>query len=138
MEKTLKIQSMSDIVTNSSDETYMIDDYMWETFNGSHGAEIIAEERKRQMDIEGFSLTRDDHYNSPVEFLEAAIAYIQAAIDGCHDKEVGDKAKQSWPWNNSWFKPTKPKRDLEKAGALVAAAIDYIERNGYTREEQEV
>lgn len=133
MDRRLKIQSISDIVTNSSDETFMVDndynDYLWDTFFGSHGAELIANERVRQMKSEGFTLDRDDHYDGPVELLEAAMAYIQAAIDTWQAEEVSSRAKLLWPWADQWFKPGTTKRNLEKGGALVAAAIDYIERN---------
>ena len=36
--------------------------------------------------------------------------------------------RRLWPWNESWWKPTPDNRirDLEKAGALIAAEIDRL------------
>lgn len=32
------------------------------------------------------------------------------------------------PWSRAWFKPTQPRRDLVKAGALTLAEIERIDR----------
>jgi len=34
-----------------------------------------------------------------------------------------------WPWGSEWWKPSKdPIRDLVKAGALIAAEIDRLQK----------
>jgi hypothetical protein len=33
-----------------------------------------------------------------------------------------------WPWSQDWWKPTNPRRDLVKAGALIAAEIERLDR----------
>lgn len=33
-----------------------------------------------------------------------------------------------WPWGTQSFKPTNSIRDLTKAGALIAAEIDRLQR----------
>ncbi|TIM14496.1 MAG: hypothetical protein E5Y67_12520 [Mesorhizobium sp.] len=38
------------------------------------------------------------------------------------------KAPTRWPWDASWWKPTARRRDLVKAGALIAAEIERIDR----------
>lgn len=37
-----------------------------------------------------------------------------------------------WPrrWSPDWYKPTNAIRDLVKAGALIAAEIDRLQRKG--------
>ncbi|MEB3421767.1 hypothetical protein VK682_24660 [Salipiger manganoxidans] len=35
---------------------------------------------------------------------------------------------QLWPWDRKWWKPTTPRRDLVKAGALIVAEIERLDR----------
>ncbi len=53
----------------------------------------------------------------------AALSYIFHAIFPHVEGRVGPM--RWWPWGKSWWKPSDdPIRDLEKAGALIAAEID--------------
>ena len=36
--------------------------------------------------------------------------------------------KRYWPWDREWWKPTTQRRDLVKAGALILAEIERIDR----------
>jgi hypothetical protein len=98
------------------------------------GAWRITQERIRQIEEEGFGRFHDaDHENG--ELLEAAHCYMMAAqasyygtdnvsFDGFHP---GEYPSQYWPWHRKWWKPSEsPIRNLEKAGALVAAEIDRL------------
>jgi hypothetical protein len=89
------------------------------------GVELIAEERKRQMEQEGWNTDHDDdHYNEEL----AAAASCYARPDERGDK--GNGVPEYWPWDDKWWKPT-PKdrvRELVKAGALIAAEIDRLQR----------
>ena len=38
-----------------------------------------------------------------------------------------NEIKRTWPWEQESFKPTTDIRDLIKAGALIAAAIDRLQ-----------
>ncbi|GAG33310.1 unnamed protein product, partial [marine sediment metagenome] len=33
-----------------------------------------------------------------------------------------------WPWDPSWWKPTDERRNLEKAGALIVAELERLDR----------
>lgn len=77
--------------------------------------EMIAAERRRQIEIEGFTAEHDAKH-SHGELSQAAAAYALYA-EGC------EGWASTWPWNFSWWKPTTPLRDLTKAGALIAAEI---------------
>ena len=87
------------------------------------GAELIAEERLRQVDLEGYSLEHDISWNRPDQFLKAAVAYVLTAIGGRYSQT----ATSWWPkeWDPAMFKPKDFFRDLVRAGALIAAAIDW-------------
>ena len=43
---------------------------------------------------------------------------------------------RDWPWEPEAWKPTYPVRDLVKAGALIAAEIDRLERANALSEER--
>ncbi len=91
------------------------------------GAQLIADERERQISQEGFDDSNDDG-NNEGELLMGANAYLQSVL--APNKHPSMKRKfildMYWPrqWNPAWFKPTNDMRDLAKAGALIAAEMD--------------
>jgi len=100
------------------------------------GAERIAAERKRQIKEEGWKAEHDDAFTHS-ELVNAAICYAlregsrrqkYARADGVY-KTIID---HFWPWDIKYWKPTPDNRirELEKAGALIAAEIDRILRGG--------
>ena len=99
------------------------------------GIDLIAEERQRQISIEGYDRQHDAQHTVH-EFILAAGAYVSAACTD-HRKETGGQVpgvleykyigKTSWPWDEKTFKPTNSLKDLVKAGALIAAAIDRLQ-----------
>lgn len=83
-------------------------------------ARAVITERQRQVWVEGFTPKHDDKYKKG-ELELAAVAYALAAI--------GFTARQYWPWDHKWFKPHDVKRRLlVKAGALILAAIERLDR----------
>lgn len=87
----------------------------------SKALEDIAAERQRQIDVEGYTSAEDDGYvNGAV--AEAAAAYAMSAAGNSAD------AHATWPWKMASFKPTNPRRDLVKAGALIIAEIERLDR----------
>lgn len=97
-----------------------------------NGAELIAAERQRQIDAEGWTPEHDDEHVE-CEMLRAALCYAEAAgFDlGMEGSVTGDPplAPHRWPWDESWWKPYgEPVRNLVKAGALIAAEIDRLSR----------
>ena len=98
------------------------------------GAERIAAERQRQIDAEGWTPEHDAEH-ARRELACAARCYISAAdyagVTGrAMPATARDQAQAApWPWHESWWKPSiDPIRNLEKAGALIAAEIDRLER----------
>jgi hypothetical protein len=41
---------------------------------------------------------------------------------------VNSELLEIWPWNKSWWKPRNAIEDLTRAGALIAAEIDRLQR----------
>jgi hypothetical protein len=113
-----------------------------------HGLERIAAERKRQTEVEGWTQNHDDQHDNG-EMALAAVAYasplpvkVQGMVAsdsdcGCreaacpHTSPFGKKKWiDPWPWDAEWDKRKKHDRirQLEIAGALIAAEIDRLER----------
>lgn len=92
--------------------------------NQPSGTELITAERQRQMQVEGWSPEHDDEHTQG-EIGRAGIAYAFAA---CLPHAL--HAYDWWPWAREWFKPNPldRKRSLVKAGALIAAEIDRLNR----------
>lgn len=100
------------------------------------GIELIAEERQRQIEVEDYSQQHDSQHRTS-EFIYAAITYAESAKRGVISHEMGDDneieimvrkndLRHIFPWGDS-FKPSTDIRDLVKAGALIAAAIDKLQ-----------
>lgn len=84
------------------------------------GMEIIAAERRRQVEREGWTPDHDDEHGRG-ELAQAAAFYSSPA----HVRDDG-----LWPWERQWMKPTPSDRmrELAKAGALIAAEMDRLLR----------
>ena len=83
----------------------------------------LLAERLRQVDDEGWSPEHDDQHTFG-ELAAAAACY-------CHPEPCMDDTRGvpfSWPWDREWWKPTDRRRDLVKAGALILAEIERLDR----------
>lgn len=98
------------------------------------GAELIAAERQRQIETEGWTPEHDDIHDLD-ELAIAAACYALPQVYregylGIHDPEYGgDGSPRIWPWDGYWKPvPDDRIRELAKAGALIAAEIDRLGR----------
>jgi len=103
------------------------------------GVSLIADERMRQADAEGFNAAHDDKYG-PGTLAMAAIIYATCAASSPNTRaQLREYSRQGispnhWPWPPEFWKPgpddsTQSRiRELTKAGALIAAEIDYLRR----------
>ena len=94
------------------------------------GIERIGAERQRQIAQEGFT-TRHDKKKHPLDQLALA-ASCYALPEGMRNPISPQEPPLWWPWSRDWWKPSGNTRqgrirDLEKAGALIAAEIDRLE-----------
>lgn len=85
--------------------------------------EVLAE-RARQIRAEGWTPERDDAY----EGGELAIAAACYAQHGGVPNEDDAETPNDWPWSDKWWKPADKRRNLVKAGALILADIERIDR----------
>jgi hypothetical protein len=94
------------------------------------GVELIAAERERQMSHEGWTPEHDDKHTD-FELSKAADSYLCAVISPDEEGDENGKSRPAWdwPWDKDWWKPSDdPVRNLVKAGALIAAEIDRLQR----------
>jgi hypothetical protein len=75
----------------------------------------IAAERRRQIEVEGFSAAHDDRH-AEGELAEAAACYAVRRLNA------------RWPWDLEWWKPKGIRRNLIKAAALIIAEIERLDR----------
>jgi len=100
----------------------------------------VIEERQRQISAEGWTPSHDDMEHDEGELAAAATAYALHAADVLDPSSQGDGDWHKippimWPWQAKWWKPTGSaenqagaRRDLVKAGALILAEIERIDR----------
>ncbi|EPR1415846.1 TPA: hypothetical protein ACTYIV_001472 [Citrobacter koseri] len=94
-------------------------------------ADVLAE-RQRQITAKGWTPEHDDeHCNN--EMAMAAVCYINET--GTVNRNGGKP--WGWPWDASWWKPNTRRRNLVKAGALILAEIERIDRAAGINEEVE-
>jgi hypothetical protein len=94
----------------------------------------VCLERRRQQLVEGWTAEHDDSEHDSGELAAAACAYALAAADALHPLSQGDgdftpdNPPSMWPFEWQFFKPASPRRMLEKAGALILAEIERLDR----------
>jgi hypothetical protein len=95
----------------------------------------IGAERMRQVTVEGYTPEHDDLYAAG-ELAAAAACYAAGETfarvkvvrreDGARRRRV----ECLWPWGLGWWKPGHGdrRRDLIRAGALIVAELERLER----------
>jgi hypothetical protein len=83
-------------------------------------ASDVLAERRRQIEIEGWTPQHDDIEHLPDELALAACCYCMA------DKD--DAPPAVWPWDWGWWKPKDRRRNMIKAAALLLAEIERMDR----------
>ena len=87
----------------------------------------VLAERMRQISAEGWTPEHDDaHQHS--ELARAASCYAMGADLLHNGQHLSPPPAPLWPWSHEWWKPSEPRRMLVKAGALILAEIERIDR----------
>lgn len=83
----------------------------------------VLAERQRQVEAEGWTPEHDDEHRNG-ELARAAACYTLPILLDPGETPFG------WPddWDADWWKPTTRRRDLVKAGALILAEIERLDR----------
>lgn len=93
----------------------------------SSPVDLIIAERLRQIGQEGWTPAHDDAHAGG-ELAAAAGSYALVSVfDTPHSRQR--IFARYWPWGPEWFKPSDdPIRNLVKAGALIVAEIERLQR----------
>lgn len=83
----------------------------------------VARERRRQIAEEGWTPEHDDEH-ADGQIAAAAACYASSAAGVVWTSPP----PAFWPWDLEWFKPSTQRRDLVKAGALILAEIERLDR----------
>lgn len=100
----------------------------------NNALELIAAERERQISVEGWTPSHDEAHKLGEMAGAAAIYALHACgFENPHAIEAKRHAVthrvRVWPWADAWWKPSEnPVRDLVKAGALIVAEIERLQR----------
>lgn len=85
----------------------------------------VFAERRRQVEAERWTPSHDDdHADGAMALAAAAYAYASCQSYRCTRSD----APSWWPWDHEFWKPSLPRRDLVKAGALILAEIERLDR----------
>ncbi|ENC9762909.1 hypothetical protein ABLG14_002308 [Pseudomonas aeruginosa] len=87
----------------------------------------VQAERRRQITAEGWTPVHDDLYCA-AELPRAAAAYI---LNGANDE-----APAIWPFVAKWWKPRDARSNYVRAGALILAEIERLDRAGISQSPQ--
>lgn len=94
-------------------------------------ARDVLAERERQIHSEGWTPEHDDKYEMG-ELSSAAGCYAMFTLAF----PPGDPAS-FWPWPSEWWKPSEERRrNLVKAGALILAEIERLDRAALSASQQ--
>ncbi|CAM5403269.1 hypothetical protein AFEL58S_02070 [Afipia felis] len=95
----------------------------------------IAAERRRQVEVEGWTPEHDDEHKSGELALAGACYALAVASRNLREAGVTTAANHIdvaigwlWPWDKDWWKPQDNRRDLVRSGALGVAELDKMDR----------
>jgi hypothetical protein len=100
--------------------------------------EDIAAERRRQVEVEGWTPEHDDQHHDGA-MSRAAACYALGSRE-VQSRESGGIAgaresaewvnpwRDAWPWARVWWKPKNRRHDLVRAGALIVAELERLDR----------
>jgi hypothetical protein len=96
-------------------------------------ARDVLAERERQKTQEGWTPEHDDGHTKG-ELAKAAACYAYGNTQLRSSARLSSQSlpvtlvSTLWPWGRQWWKPTDRRRDLVKAGALILAEIERLDR----------
>jgi len=92
----------------------------------------VLAERERQKSVEGWTAEHDDEHAGG-EMAGAAACYatgrwLLQTVSFYRGRRRLTEEKPVWPWGVMWWKPRDKRSNLVRAGALILAEIERIDR----------
>lgn len=88
----------------------------------TEAARDVLAERQRQISAEGWTPDHDDEHGGG-QLADAAACYALSASG-----MPFELWQAFWPWDGAWLKAGEGRRSLVKAGALILAEIERLDR----------
>lgn len=85
----------------------------------------IVAERERQKSVEGWTTQHDDEHDRN-ELGYAASCYADPGF--INNGDPNSESPRNWPWDDDWWKPKSYRENLVRAGALILAELERIDR----------
>lgn len=92
----------------------------------TQAARDVLAERRRQVEAEGWTPEHDDQHDAGELAVAAGCYAIWAG--GTSDVIGRFSWKNFFPWDWKWWKPSGSRRNLVKAGALILAEVERLDR----------
>jgi hypothetical protein len=106
---------------------------MTDSYEKSRAILAIQAERRRQVNVEGWTPEHDDtHANGELADAAACYAIVPRPLVAGTMASIFERL---WPWSREWWKPADRRRNLIKAGALIVAEIERLDRAAKARGE---
>ncbi len=110
------------------DDDRSVHDYMAALSPISNAMRSVIAERHRQVDVEGWTPEHDDEHDDGAMAVAAA-CYALADRKALEVQTVRIEGLWQWTgWSALWFKPKDRRRNLVRAGALLLAEIERLDR----------
>lgn len=100
----------------------------------SKASDDVLAERRRQVEVEGWTPEHDDEHGDG-SLATAGACYALGNGFGVRipHEETGvlrafNLVVHMWPWAHKWWKPKTRRHDLVRAGALIIAEIERLDR----------
>ncbi|MGG2676802.1 hypothetical protein [Pseudomonas aeruginosa] len=90
----------------------------------------VQTERRRQITVEGFDTSNDDGSAGQIALAAGCYALHAGGIGTDWPGGIRNGSALFWPWDEEWWKPKSARENLVRAGALVLAEIERLDRAG--------
>lgn len=95
----------------------------------TQAARDVLDERRRQIEQEGWTPEHDDeHARGELSYAAAAYAVEVGHLLSGMLPDASREPPFCWPWDKKWWKSRSVRQNLVKAGALVLAEIERLDR----------
>ncbi|WP_425327891.1 hypothetical protein [Pseudomonas nitroreducens] len=98
----------------------------------------VHAERRRQVEEEAFDPSHDDMATRG-QLARAAGCYAlhTGGVGTKWPEGIGNGCALFWPWDKGWWKPKTPRETLIRAGALIFAELERLDRAAASAQERE-
>ena len=96
----------------------------------------IHKERQRQVEAKGWDTKHDDrHIDGQLAIAASCYADPDPEMTCATEDGTGVEYPDRWAWDASDWKPKSRRRDLIRAGALIVAEIDRLDREAARKDQ---